>query len=344
MQEQPLMLGESIALIIGASYFGVEAYKVWGERPIARWILSGLCLAFLLAGAFLYPISTAVPEIGTFVSGVFDDPSSWFLLLMGLFFVLRPFWQPKPQNRKPIADQPLASDGRTLIDRFNKIDANVRGLTDSVEDFDRRVAGTSKFVSEHAQQLDAKLSKIRAGITATERKISQVSNHLDRVDNYFRQQVIWLYYAIAAIGHRERLYRLGAQIEEQAQTLCTPTDEAATFDADQWEAWKRKEEAWRDTLEQWCGLAQFYKGDLREIVFSTPAAYYKSSWSIKDEQFPNSTAVYEYKTFRILLKNWRDVEGEVHAVVYGIAFDGTAAQTRPVEGPKPLRTTNDGNP
>ena len=88
------MLSNSIALIAVAVLLGVEAWKASGG--IARVVLTLLAVAFALSGVLLKWLTDTVPRLGQIVADTFSQPAAWFVLLMGLFFVVRQFWAPKP--------------------------------------------------------------------------------------------------------------------------------------------------------------------------------------------------------------------------------------------------------
>ena len=110
------MLGNSIALIAVAALFGLEAWKASGG--IARVVLTLLAVVFALSGALLKPLSDAMPRLGQLVADTFSQPAAWFVLLMGLFFVVRPLWA----NER----QPKGNPYRVLWTRADNIVGRVR--------------------------------------------------------------------------------------------------------------------------------------------------------------------------------------------------------------------------
>jgi|tagenome__1003787_1003787.scaffolds.fasta_scaffold20984143_3 hypothetical protein len=135
--------------------------------------------------------------------------------------------------------------------------------------------------------------------------------------------------ALAAIFHREMLHKLEEDLKVEATDLCRPTDEHRSYDFDAWEQWESTEAAWRGTLAQYCDIAECYKPGVKAFILATPESAYKQGWSVKDEQFPDSTAVYAYKTFRILLNNFKDWRDEIERAVHQAAFAGGSVGTRP---------------
>ena len=103
------MLSNSIALIAVSALFGVEAWKANGGP--ARLVLMAFAVAFALSGVFLNPLAVLVPRLGTLVADTFSQPAAWFILMVALFFVVRPLWsQRRPAINGTNSDQP---SGRT---------------------------------------------------------------------------------------------------------------------------------------------------------------------------------------------------------------------------------------
>lgn len=111
------MLSNSIALIAVAALFGVEAWKAGGGIP--RLILTFLAVTFALSGTLLQPLTTAVPQIGKIVADTFSQPASWFVLMIALFFVVRPLWsRPRVVTSQGISSASLCAKADNLIERL----------------------------------------------------------------------------------------------------------------------------------------------------------------------------------------------------------------------------------
>ena len=59
-----------------------------------------LATIVLLAAIGLQPINNRAPEIGAFLTSIFSSPVAWFVLFIGLFLALRPFWIKTPDTAK----------------------------------------------------------------------------------------------------------------------------------------------------------------------------------------------------------------------------------------------------
>jgi len=317
------MLSNSIALIIGASYFGVEAYRTNGR--VGRIVLSVLSALFVLTGLFLAPLTGAFPKVGAFITGIFDDPSSWFILLIGLFFVLRPFWQPKPGLGKPRSGAvDLDQIQREyellgpLVKRLEILESNSPDALDALEQ--KTIVANATYAGE--------IAGLKAGLEKLDEKYT--AHHSLNADA-LRAQFDNVYMALAAVGNRERLNHLADKIDKLGDTLSAPTtDPEFKMDEAAWKTWVQDEEKWRGKLNRWCELAEPYKKGVTQEVLSTPEGLYRSNdWTISDNQCPptgTSNSVHAYKSFRIILSNWKNEWGNVNWRMMRAAFQGQAAR------------------
>lgn len=166
------------------------------------------------------------------------------------------------------------------------------------------------------EQIMERLDKLEARFDAT------LSLNSDDSAQRFRA----LYLALAAIWHRERLKQLEVALKEEGEWLSLPVTEKRFHDENEWDRWQGREENWRCDLDRWCELAEVYKRGVSRSIVATPEHLYKAKWSITDDQFPNANAVWQFKTFRIILRNWDTALADVQRRVHLAAFGGQAAQ------------------
>ena len=107
------MLANSIALIAVASLFGIEGYKV--KDTVPRRVLAAFALLFTVGALFLGPIVNQAPLIGTFLTSIFGNPLAWFVLMMGLFFVLRPTWHGAQLLKQELVEAPHEGDSTIAL-------------------------------------------------------------------------------------------------------------------------------------------------------------------------------------------------------------------------------------
>lgn len=215
--------------------------------------------------------------------------------------------------RRDIAN--LNQTVRSVIDDYQRMSGVEARLTDALDALKTQIQAEDAKTITHFYMLEEQLGRLVAAQSLEQDK--------------FRDEVNSLYGALAAILDREKILKWGAEIEVGAKHLSTPTDEKARFSAEQWEEWERKETIWRSWLSRWLQTAECYRKGVQDAVFSTPESAYKGGWSISDDQFPTSKAVYSYQTFRIILKHWNDWRGEVERSLEQAAFNGQTRRTGP---------------
>lgn len=91
------MLANSIALLTLAVMIAFEARRAEG---VARPGLYSLATVVALVAIALKPITAWLPVVGTTLTGIFTSPLAWFVLLMGLYLAIRPFWLGKATAEK----------------------------------------------------------------------------------------------------------------------------------------------------------------------------------------------------------------------------------------------------
>jgi hypothetical protein len=106
----------------------------------------------------------------------------------------------------------------------------------------------------------------------------------------------------AAILDRECLLEMAAEIQDIGDELSGPTNGEALSDR---EGWTAKYSAWHRIVEEWSRLAANHREGVVGRVFDTPPREYKGKWKVTDDLFPDSNAVHDYKTFRIILRNFQ---------------------------------------
>ena len=164
------------------------------------------------------------------------------------------------------------------------------------------VAGIDrKAVDERITALEQKLGRLEGALMD---QLKKIEAGMSLNSDYVRQQIASLYEALGAIYSRERLMLLAQGIEDLATELDAPTTNGATYTEDNWEDWKATHSLWKRTLHQWCDLAGCYASGVEGIA-DIHHDQLQQKGQAKVEQFPDTEAFIEYKTFWIMLKQWR---------------------------------------
>ncbi|MEH6717189.1 hypothetical protein [Parasphingorhabdus flavimaris] len=86
------MLANTIALVTLAVMFGSEAKRANPPWNYGLWTLATI---ILLVGLGIEPITDRIPKTGELLTSVFSSPVAWFVLAIGLYLAIRPFWSGK---------------------------------------------------------------------------------------------------------------------------------------------------------------------------------------------------------------------------------------------------------
>jgi hypothetical protein len=292
------MLSNSIALIAVAALFGVEAYKAKERLP--RVVLTILAVVFALWSLLVEQVAEASPRVGAFVTSVFAEPSSWFVLFMAVFFVIRPFWQPKAHPASPVTLDQLAANGvlAEVQHRLGKIEA--------LPELDH----TSAQYDDTGLRHD--LERAEARIGAEVERIEALTKKLDA-------RVGLSFYALRT---REALEQISADIETDAEILYARLADGETYDIEAWGKWENVHYHWLGLIRAWIEHGKWYYGDLTTAVLDVPDHKYSGENSVSDNQLPNAEAVRVFKKFRIIHAQWQAVKDKVRENLYYVAYHG----------------------
>lgn len=333
------MLGNSIALVTLAVMLASEGKRA---APPWRYGLFTLATVVALIALALKPIANELPGVGLTLNAIFGNPLAWFVLFMGMFFVLRPFWVPKQSDRGALPIQG-GSDLRERVSHLEEtrpdyghvapLEHSLDALKSRLDHLDgwkeqlgRLLVETNGLLTERSKLLEEKTDGTDARL---EREVQRLTASQSLSSDWQRQQVASLYDALGAILHREQLRDMGNLLEAGAKELSAPTELGTHLDQEQWEEWQANERAWRSTLVQWCDLASCYARDIKERVLTLSDDHYLQTGVAEGAQFPRPEAFIAYKAFWGRLKNWRNWRGEADRAVHQVAFSGTA-QSRPI--------------
>jgi hypothetical protein len=321
------MLGNSIGLLTLALMIASE-----GRNASGAWRYGLFALAALVAigAAALKQITDEMPSVGTFLSGVFGSPVSWFVIFVALFFVLRPIWQGGSGSRLP----PQYDDATTKAELAD-LDAKIADLRTTMKGATEALLNPIAEGKASGQVAVDELVRFRHEYSQQQ---GFLMKRLDRMEadgslqhDYVRRQIASLYQALAAIAHLEKIQEVAAEIEALGQELATPTTAEDYLDADKWEWWEEAEAVWMQKLRFWCALAGSYDPALEDDVMTVSELALKHGTGIAQaNQFPTSEAYIWYKTFAIRLIQWRANRIKGEDAIRDHAFNGATASERPL--------------
>ena len=311
----PLAAFQVLVITMAAAMF-VEAVKPEQKARMAFW---GMFAALAVLGVATNAIAGAWPAASAVMIWIGSSPITFLIVFLGWVAYLQKPWRRVKAGGIDLAAL-TSAEYNSLAEDVHKLRLSVSGLCELAEELREKIAVVDATRAAEGLGLKQAVDQLREQYT---------SHHSLNADN-LRAQFDNIYMAMAAIGNRERLNRLAEDIDGIADDLSAPTtDPDMKFDEAAWAIWIELEEKWRDKLNRWCELAEPYKKGVSKAVLATPEHLYRAKdWKIRDSQFPStdtSNAVHAYKSFRIILSNWKNEWGNVNWRMSQAAFSGQAA-------------------
>lgn len=133
----------------------------------------------------------------------------------------------------------------------------------------------------------------------------------------FDRQIRNIDQGFLSILDRENLTNLAVGIENVGDALSGPT---RGEQIDDWDAWFKGYQVWRRDVENWTRIAGEHRDGVSARIYDTPDECYRGTWKAKDSYFPDATAVRDYRTFRIVLRNFHAERKHVENSVRMAAF------------------------
>ena len=181
---------------------------------------------------------------------------------------------------------------------------------------------TLEFAQNEAKRLDERIDSRIDEQREFQRRMEAWVNNLRQA---IRFGLAGVDQGFAAVLNRERLLAKAIEIQNVGDELSGPTNGEALDDS---LVWLKKYNAWSRGVMTWAQIAETYRSGVTERVFETPPLEYKGEWKAHDGLFPNSNAVHDYKTFRIILRNFQVERKEVDRCIQSAAFVSPSRKVR----------------
>ena len=324
-------------LTIQLFFFGLavtvalEAYKATAP---ARYVLWAGTAIFGFIGFLWTRLSEAMPTLQAAMAELAASSTTWFVLIVALYFALRPYWKDEVQ---PIISNTFApyDDGelRNSVDRVNEKLEGLRGLFHrEVEGIDDRYEVALQKVIKHTiERFEALTTSIAAEAGERSGMTEPLVKRLDEQRDWIKgleRDIEGHKWSLLAIFHREQMLRLAEKISELGSVVGLENDSDKQFDAEQFKLWEKKFDYWISLVGQWSRYASFYMEDEPdETVKRLSAQELHENWVVTSDQFPDDGIV-KYKTFRIYLRNWSHLRDAIHEKVHLQAFNRQQTNTR----------------
>jgi len=302
-------LSVTLFLLTSALLLGVEAVKTQGRPRYSFAIGAGF---FVLVGIFWTPLAEAFPVVARQIVSITLTPSSWFILVLTLFLLLRQSWSKKPDTAH---DNNQYEDQNMYFDETNEQIASAKSRIDAL-------TVSAIDLQKNHEVLTASMSEIK---TLSHALRDQSNGHGAKIDSH-HDSINALVNTVArlnernrAIANREMISEIEGQINALYQGLYYAN--AAEIQNIDWQLWKLRETQWRVAIRSWSERGSFYlKKDIWSQIKSVPTESYLEEFSFSDRDFPDSETIHRYKTFCLMVRRFNEIKDEVDSAVYNTAF------------------------
>jgi hypothetical protein len=313
----------------------LEAYKE-RERKVARIVLWAVVAAFGAMG-FVWPsLDKGIPKVSTALGTLVSNTLTWFVLLVAIYFILRPFWavtkidagdleavsanaEIEMLTKDAFAIEMERSDGRMATvaekcaERAKEADQTATATERRFEIIDALALKSGENVDKLFELVSKHISESNEEIRALGARITRLGDQHDDIRE-----------SLLAIYERERMSAFSADIEEVAHRLTKAVADGKKLDDGIWQQWISDELQFRRCIGKWCGFAQRYVRQPEQTIWHLDNDLYEGDWSVSHEQFVTPTDIHKFKVFRIAYRHWQEMRGTVENNTRRVAFEGAS--------------------
>jgi hypothetical protein len=173
------------------------------------------------------------------------------------------------------------------------------------------------------RQIDERLDALSKKVEAIRVDLAIVSNNFEKLTTSQREQYENLRSSLHSIYIREILAETSQDIERFAAELYDRLSGGETYTPEQWEDWDATHQLWESALSKWVYNGQWFVHGLQRHIYEIDERKYGlDSWTVKDNQVPDSEAMRRFKKHRIMHEQWRIARPVVERGVIDVAFTG----------------------
>ncbi len=174
----------------------------------------------------------------------------------------------------------------------------------------------------HAQAhgRDAKINEIADKQKQISEHLNSLTSFVDRKNESINQRLGWISRGFATLGHWEwhkgffpKLLTTGEELKELPAQKIT---ESA------WLEWDAKERSWRNEIQTWINVAEWYAQNSVEAVLIIHEHMFYEEWTFDESNFGKADRVKRYKDAMIILRNLKEVQSQVERRIKTNAFQG----------------------
>ncbi len=203
-----------------AALFGVEAWKASGG--VARVVLTALAVIFALSGLLLKFLADAIPKAGQVIADTFSQPVAWFVIMIAIFLVLRPFWT-TPPNAKAENE---AVKIRSLGKRAGQISDYITRYRDTRRLYRGRLSPIEPMVMNGISLL---MSLEKQGITVPKLNAANPYAAAVGMELFFR-----VISPLIRDGHVKEMIEASHDLATQADQVCSSYSSERFWTANEW--------------------------------------------------------------------------------------------------------------
>lgn len=199
--------------------------------------------------------------------------------------------------------------------RPNPPDSNAAGIVDILED---ALQGGLSRLSTLENKVEALGHVLTTNGDIVNKRLEELQISTASLRSDFSKHQPHFYRALRAQYSLLRLDRLSPQIERSAALLDRPIrDRGINTD---WTLWNIRYSDFRRKLAIFARLVKEFR-DVDNLLFTVPSESLKSQhWTFPDSIFPNHDQALDFKSYRIILSNYREISDEVTSNVMNAAL------------------------
>ena len=206
----------------------------------------------------------------------------------------------------------LQSRAKELSDRLRKVETLLQPRTEGL--LGMAFDPSAKPPETRFDNIEAKIDRLRDHIDSTSLEIGEsiadIQAALEAQRESHRQLHDRAFAVFRAKQAEHRMEQLIPHLEEAGEVLSAPTLKRTTpVDFGEWSSLFT---SWQVALHEFCRVVKPYYPEAETKLLATPIDAYKGAhWTVDEALFANHDQVHDYKTFRILLRNFDSLKPHI---------------------------------
>lgn len=136
----------------------LEAYKAQG---IARIVLWASCAIFGVVGFAWSSITEGLPALTTWFGSLVSSPTTWFIVVVSLYFVLRRYWSVSPPEIGVQHEVPQPYDDADIKRKLEKLEAIQGTCIRDISTVDKKASDSFGIIEQRLREVEEVASIVR---------------------------------------------------------------------------------------------------------------------------------------------------------------------------------------